>query len=201
MWKHTTLIHFRQEHVNFWYIFYYFGGNFFFISSSVLRNIENGFWAQILPHNSCYLSNDRAFKKKLYVFTHLSLFEWKTSSKCFLWNHISGILHIELKWDNELIYDIWLSTSSSLIIFWMVFEVYLHFAIYRYDYNFFINIFFNHLILISKWFSFCTILFFEFWPTLFQVLFAKNCFNFSLVEVQKHVVSKSSICDNNLWPL
>ncbi len=41
--------------------------------------------------------------------------------------------------------------SSNLVIVWMVFEVYLHFAIYWYDYNFFINIVFNHLISISKW--------------------------------------------------
>jgi len=31
------------------------------------------------------------------------------------------------------------------------FEVYLHFVVYQYDYNFVINIFFNHLISISKW--------------------------------------------------
>jgi hypothetical protein len=47
---------------------------------------------------------------------------------------------------------------------------------------------------------FFTILFFGFWTTLFQVLFAKNHFNISLVEVQKHVVLKNNICDNNLGP-
>jgi hypothetical protein len=133
--------------------------------------------------------------------THLRLFEWKTSSKCFLWNHMNGTLHIELKWDNELICNIWLSISSNLVIVWMVFEIYLHFAIYRYDYNFFTNILFNHLISISKWDFFFTILLFGFWTTLFQVLFAKKCFNFSLVEAQIHAISKSSICDNNFWPL
>ncbi len=51
----------------------------------------------------------------------------------------------------KLICNIWLSTSSSLVIAWIIFEVYLHFAIYRYDYNFFIYIIFNHLISISKW--------------------------------------------------
>jgi hypothetical protein len=194
------VIHFRQENAIFWYILYYFGGRFFFISSNVLRNIENGFWTQFLLHNSCYLSNDSVFSKNLYVFTHLHLFKWKNSSRCFLWNHMSGTLHIELKWDSELICNIWLSTSLSLVIVWMVFEVYLHFAVYWYNYNFFTNIFFNHLILTSKW-DFFRIIFFGFWTTLFQVLFAKDRFNVSLVEVQKHLVSKSSICDNNIWPL
>jgi hypothetical protein len=32
--------------------------------------------------------------------------------------------------DNELICNIWLSTLLSLVIDWMVFEVYLHFVVY-----------------------------------------------------------------------
>jgi hypothetical protein len=75
----------------------------------------------------------------------------KPHSDFFWWNHMNGILHIELTWDNELICNIWLSTSSSLIIVWMVLEVYLHFAIYCDDYKIFTNILFNHLISISKW--------------------------------------------------
>jgi hypothetical protein len=144
-------------------------GDFFFISFSVLRNIKNGFLTQILQHNSCYLSNDNGFSKKFYVFTHLYLTEWKTSSRF-------GILHIELKWDNELICNTWLSTSSNLLIVWMIFEIYLHFAICRYNYISFINILFNHLISTSKLDIF-TIFFFGFWNTLFQVLFTKNHFN------------------------
>jgi hypothetical protein len=88
---------------HFKYTLYYFRGRFFFISSSILKNIEIGFLTQILLHNSCYLSNDNVFPKNIYVFTHLCLFEWKTSSKCFLWNHMNETFHIELKWDNELI--------------------------------------------------------------------------------------------------
>jgi hypothetical protein len=152
------------------------GANFF-ISFSVLKNIKNEFLTQIFQHNSCYLSNDSGFSKNLYVFTHLWLFEWKTSSK-------SGILHIKLKWDNELICNIWLSTSSNLLIVWMILKIYLHFAIYQYNY-----IFFNHLISTSKWDLFYNF-FFGFWNTLFQVLFIRKCFNINLVEVQKHVVSK-----------
>jgi hypothetical protein len=47
---------------------------------------------------------------------------------------------------------------------------------------------------------FLTILLFEFWTTLFQVLFAKNCFNISLVEVQymqfRKVVFVTTIFDH-----
>jgi hypothetical protein len=60
------------------------------------------------------------------------------------------------------------------VIVWMVFKIYLHFVVYWYDYNFFTNNYFS-LISISKW-KFLTILFFGFWTTLFQVLFAKKPF-------------------------
>jgi hypothetical protein len=117
------VIHFRQENAIFGYILYYFGGRFFSISSNVLRNIENGFWTQFLLHNSCYLSNDSVFPKNLYVFTHLHLFEWRISSRCFLWNHMSGTLHIELKWDNELICNIkyFIKFGNCLNGFWNIF--------------------------------------------------------------------------------
>jgi hypothetical protein len=104
----------------------------FFISFSVLRITKYGFLTQILQHNSCYLPNDNGLKKDSCVFTHLRLFEWKTSSRC-------GILHIKLKWDNQLICNIWLSTSSNLLIVWMVFEI---FVVYQYN-------FFNSLIYFS----------------------------------------------------
>ncbi len=106
---------------------------------------------QSLQHNSCYFSNDNVCLTNFYVFTHSHLFKWKTSSKCFLWNHRNGILHVNLKWDNELICNIWLSASSSLVVIWMGFIVYLHFAIYHDNYNFLTNKLLNHLISISKW--------------------------------------------------
>jgi hypothetical protein len=105
---------------------------------------------------------------------------------------------IELE-QRELICNIWLTTSLSLVIVWMVFEVYLHFAIYHDDYKFLTNIFFNHLILISKWFFFYNLIFWVL-QLLYSNYHLQKTFNISLVEVQKHVVSKSNICDNNLWP-
>jgi len=78
----------------------------------------------------------------------------------------------------------------------MVFEVYFHFAIYWYEYNFFINIFFNHLISISKW-----DVFWQSYSLGFELPYSKyylqRIVSFKLVELQIHVVSKSSICDNN----
>ncbi len=175
------MVYFEQKKYSFYNTFCIILGAIFFISFSVLKNIKNENLTQILQHNSCYFSNDSG-SKNFYVFTHLCLFKWKTSSRF-------GILHIELKWDNEVICSVWLSTSSNLLIVWIIFEVYLHFAIYWYNYIFFINILFNHLISASKW-DFLIIFFFGFWNTLFQVLFTKRYFNINLVEVQKHVVSK-----------
>jgi hypothetical protein len=79
----------------------------------------------------------------------------------------------------------------------MGFEVYLHFVVYRYDYKFFINIFFNHLISISKWDFFCNPIHRVLNYFIPSIIY-KNCFNINLVDVQKHIVSKSNICDNNL---
>jgi hypothetical protein len=68
--------------------------------------------------------------------------------------------------------------QTSLVIVWMVFGVYLHFVVYLYDYNFFMNIFCNHLISISKQVFLFTILFLVFWTILFQVQFAKKPFEY-----------------------
>jgi hypothetical protein len=142
-----------------------------------------------------------SFSKK-YVFTHLHLFEWKTMFRVFCELTWMNFFNMELKQYNQLIFNIWLSTSTSLVIVWMVFGVYLHFVVYWYDYIFFMNIYFNHLISISKQIFLFTILFLGFWTTLFQVQLAKNPFNNKvLVEVQTHEVSKNNFYSNNLWSL
>ncbi len=180
---------------------YYFGGIFFSFHLAFWETLKMDFWHKS-SHTILVIFQKIMFFQKTFLYSHTYIcLNEKLHLDVFLWNHMSGIFHIELKWDNELIYNIWLSTSSSLAIALIVFEVYLHFAIYWYDYNFFIYIIFNHLILISKWIFFLQSYFFGFWSTSFQVLFAKKCFNISLVEVQKHVISKHNICGNNLWPL
>ncbi len=118
------MVHFKQEKCKFLAHFILFWENFFFISSSVLRNIKMDF-----GHKSSFtilvIFQMIVFFQKTYMYyTHTCLFEWKNSSNCFLWNHMNRTLHIELKWDNELIRNIWLNTSSNLVIFWMIFEVY-----------------------------------------------------------------------------
>jgi hypothetical protein len=77
--------------------------------------------------------------------SHVCLFEWKISSKWFLWNHKNGTFHMELKWYNQLIFNIWLNISSSFAIIWIILRIYLHFVIYWYMYQFFTNAFFNQL--------------------------------------------------------
>jgi hypothetical protein len=76
-----------------------------------------------------------SFSKK-YVFTHLHLFEWKTMFRVFCELTWMNFFNMELKQYNQLIFNIWLSTSTSLVIVWMVFGVYLHFVVYWYDYIF-----------------------------------------------------------------
>jgi hypothetical protein len=76
------VVHFEQENLLvFLYILYYFGGKIFHISSSVLRNIKNGFLTQNLPHNSCYFSNDTVFSKIFYIFCHNLSFGLATKAK------------------------------------------------------------------------------------------------------------------------
>jgi hypothetical protein len=84
--------------------------------------------------------------------------------------------------------------GNRLDSFWSIFSL----CNIMWNYKKFTNVFFNNLISILKWDFFGKILLFEFWTTLFQIPFTKNPFNISLVEVQKHVISKNSICDNNL---
>jgi hypothetical protein len=150
---------------------------------SVLINIENGFFTQNFQHNFCYLSYDSVFSTSFYVFTHLCLFEWTTSSRCFLWNHMSGIFHIKLKWDIEFICNIWLSTSSNLVIIWIVFEVYFHFGVCCDNYRFFTTVFSNCLISISKWDFFWQFYFLGFELFYFKYHLQKNLFHIYLVEV------------------
>jgi hypothetical protein len=78
----------------------------------------------------------------------------------------------------------------------MVFEVYLHFAIYRYDYNSFINILFNHLISIHNGICFYNLIL---WVLNYLIpsIICKKLF-ISLIEIQIHAILKNSIRDNNL---
>jgi hypothetical protein len=63
------VVHFWQENVFFYYILYYFEGNFLKKLSRVLRNIKNEFLTKKLHHNFCYLSNDNVFSKA-YMYSH-----------------------------------------------------------------------------------------------------------------------------------
>ncbi len=71
--------------------------------------------------------------------------EIETSFKYFLWNHRSGTFHRELKWNNQLIFNIWLHTLSSTIVS-MILEIHLYILSYCYKYHILKNIIFNNLI-------------------------------------------------------
>jgi hypothetical protein len=149
-WNHIIVVHFEQENVFFFGTFcIILGVDFFSFHLMFLETLKMDFWHKSSLTILIIFQHDSVFSKNFYVFTHLCLFEWKTSSICFLWNQMNGTIDIELKWDNEFICNIWLSTSLSLVIIWMVFKVYFHFVLYWWDYIFFT--FFNHLISISNW--------------------------------------------------
>jgi hypothetical protein len=79
----------------------------------------------------------------------------------------------------------------------MVFKVYVHFAIYCDDYNFFTNIYFNHLISISKWDFFYNLIL---WVLNYLIpsTIAKNPININLIKIQSHIISKNNIFDSNI---
>jgi hypothetical protein len=94
------------------YIFYIILGVFFSF-------ISLGFLTQSLEYNSYHLSEENNFSSRFVFFTHLCSFEWKSSYIYFLWNHMNGTFHMELKWYNQLIFNIWLGISSKLTIIWI----------------------------------------------------------------------------------
>ncbi len=103
-----------------------------------------------------------------------------------------------MKWYNQLIFNIWLNTSTSLVIVWMVFGIYFHFVIYWYNYNCFMNMFFNHLISISKIFLKIYNLIPWVLNYFIPITVCKKPFNIKvLVEVQTHF--KTNFYSNDLW--
>jgi hypothetical protein len=102
-------------------------GSFSFISSSILKNTSNGFLHK--ASNKILVTFQLTmFFQQNYMYSHIYACLNENLIQIFLWNHINGTLHIELKWDNELICNKWLNISSSLVIVWMVFEVYFAFC-------------------------------------------------------------------------
>jgi hypothetical protein len=144
-WKHIMVVHFGQENVFFW-VHVLFWGSFSFISSSILKTHQMDFYTNfstqfLLPVKII------VFFQQTFMFSHIYVYlNEKSHSHSFVKSHWWNFSYrIEMgQW-------IWLSISSSLVIVWMVFEVYLHFAVYHDDYKIFINIISNHLISISKW--------------------------------------------------
>jgi len=63
-------------------------------------------------------------------FFNTLMFIWmKTTSKYFLWNRRNETFYMELKWYHQLIFNISLNISSSFVIIWIIFRIYLHFVV------------------------------------------------------------------------
>jgi hypothetical protein len=92
-----------------------------------------------------------------------------------------------------------LSISSSLIIIWIVFKIFLHLTIYCYIYDFQSNIYFNNLISIKRY-NFFDIFYFK--------KFELSYYQYTLYKIlsvlawwEWRTISKNSIYDKNLWTL
>jgi len=67
---------------------------------------------------------------KWHEFFNTLMFIWmKTTSKYFLWNRRNETFYMELKWYHQLIFNISLNISSSFVIIWIIFRIYLHFVV------------------------------------------------------------------------
>jgi len=130
-WKHTMVVHFGQENVLIFNTFCIILGVDFF-------SFHLDFWKTI-KMDFCHKSSFTIivifqmivfFQKHLCIHTFMLVWMKNLIHVCFLWNHMNGPFHIELKWDNEFICNIWLNTSLSLVIIWMIFEIYLQFIVY-----------------------------------------------------------------------
>jgi len=104
---------------------------------------------QSLEYNFYHLSKENNFSSRFVFFTHLCSFEWKSSYiyiYIYIWNHMNGTFNMELKWYNQLIFNIWLGISSKLTIIWYFWNTVTQVAIHCYEYYIFTNMFFNPLI-------------------------------------------------------
>jgi len=96
--KHTTRGNFGKKMYSNFSIFVFFWKQIFFHFIQCFKKHLKWILDIRLITQSCYLSKESFFIH--FFFIHLCSFKWKTSSICFLWNHMSGTFHMELKWYN-----------------------------------------------------------------------------------------------------
>jgi hypothetical protein len=100
---------------------HYFAGRFFSFHLTFRKTNKMDFWYKAFNTILGTFQIICFFNKLLCI--HTFLLVWmKTSSRCFSWHHMSVTIYKELKLDNELICNMWLSIFSRLVIIWMVFK-------------------------------------------------------------------------------
>jgi hypothetical protein len=60
----------------------------------------------------------------IFFFQHIYVHLNEKLVQIFLWNHMSQTFQLQLKWDNQFIFNIWRSTPSSFAIIWIIFRIY-----------------------------------------------------------------------------
>jgi hypothetical protein len=93
---------------------------FSFISLVFWETHKMDFWHKAL--NTILIASQKRiiFHQDLcfsYIYDHLN--ENPHIYIIFLWNHMNRTFHMELKWYNQLIFNIWLDISSKLTIIWI----------------------------------------------------------------------------------
>jgi len=114
-------------------------GQIFSISSSILKTLTMRIWHKspfiiLFIFQMIMFFHQKKNYSHTYTYTYTCLNE-KPHPYFFVKSYECNSSY-KIEMDNEVICNIWLNISLGLVIIWMVFEVYLHFAIYQYNYNF-----------------------------------------------------------------
>jgi hypothetical protein len=102
---------------------------------------------------------------------------------------------MELKWYNQLIFNMWLNMSSSFTIIWIIFRVYLHLV----HVLFFRYIIFSYLISINLKKIFWKLHHLAIELPYFEYTLQKHLFNINLVKIENCTILKNNNYGNIFW--
>jgi hypothetical protein len=116
--------------------FIFFWSSFFIHSLVFWKTHKMDFWHKTL-NTILFTSQKRIIFHQDFYFSHIYARLNENSHIYILWNHMNGTFHMELKWYNQLIFNIWLGVSSKLTVIWILLKY------------IFTNMYFNPLISIK----------------------------------------------------